>query len=309
MNFFKPKFWDKNKVSFFSILLYPITILIKFLIFLKIILTKTHDSPIPIICIGNIYLGGTGKTPLCIEIFSILKNLNMNPAFVRKQYDIFQDEVNLLKSVGPVYLSKKRIVAIQDAEKNDVNVSILDDGFQDLSIKKNLSIICFNEKQWIGNGLTIPSGPLRENLSSLKRADCVIINGKKNNDIESKILSYNDKVKVFYSNYKPQNIKKFENKKIVAFAGIGNPQNFFDLLVENRLDIVETIKFPDYHKYSEEELENLLNKSKDKNFILLTTEKDYFRISENYKKNIEYLKIKIEIENKNQFIEEIKKII
>ena len=79
--------------------------------------------------------------------------------------------------------------------------------------------------------------------------------------------------------------------------------------MENRLDIVETIKFPDHHKYSEEELENLLNKSKDKNFILLTTEKDYFRISENYKKNIEYLKIKIEIENKNQFIEEIKKII
>ena len=79
--------------------------------------------------------------------------------------------------------------------------------------------------------------------------------------------------------------------------------------MENRLDIVETIKFPDHQKYSEEELENLLNKSKDKNFILLTTEKDYFRISENYKKNIEYLKIKIEIENKNQFIEEIKKII
>ena len=100
MNLFKPKFWDKNKISFFSILLYPIALLIKFLIFFKITLTKTHVSSNPIICVGNIYLGGTGKTPLCIEIFSILKNLKMNPAFIRKQYNLFQDEVNLQKSVG-----------------------------------------------------------------------------------------------------------------------------------------------------------------------------------------------------------------
>ena len=254
MNFFKPKFWDKNKISFFSILLYPIAILIKFLIFFKNNLTKTHASPIPIICIGNIYLGGTGKTPLCIEMFSILKNLNMNPAFIRKQYDLFQDEVNLQKSVGPVYLSKKRISAVQEATKNNINVAILDDGFQDFSIKKNLSIICFNEKQWIGNGLTIPSGPLREGLSALKKADCVVINGKKNKNIENKIFSKNGKIKIFYSNYKPQNIDEFKNKKIVAFAGIGNPENFFDLLIDNKLNIVETIKFADHHKYSEKEL-------------------------------------------------------
>ena len=132
---------------------------------------------------------------------------------------------------------------------------------------------------------------------------------KKNKNIENKIFSNNEKIKVFYSNYMPQNIEEFQNKKIVAFAGIGNPQNFFDLMIENKLDIAETIKFPDHHKYSEKELANLLNKIKDKKSILLTTEKDYFRISENHKKNIKYLKIKVEIENKNQFIEEIKKII
>ena len=81
------------------------------------------------------------------------------------------------------------------------------------------------------------------------------------------------------------------------------------MLKDNKLNIIETIKFPDHHKYSEQELENLLNKIKENNAVLLTTEKDYFRISENYKKNIQCLKIKIEIENKNQFIEEIKKII
>ena len=309
MNLFKPKFWDKNQISFFSVFLFPITLLIKFLFFFKASITKKYKSPIPVICVGNIYLGGTGKTPLCIEIFSILKNLNMNPAFIRKQYPHFQDETNLQESVGPVYQSKQRIRAILESAKNNINVAILDDGFQDFSIKKNLSIVCFNEKQWIGNGLTIPSGPLRSNLSALKKAACVIINGKKNNNIENRILGENEKIKIFYCNYKTQNVDQFKNKKIIAFAGIGNPENFFDLLIENKLNIIETVKFPDHHDYSEKELENLLNKIKDNNSILLTTEKDYFRISEKNKRKIKCLKINVEIENKNQFIEEVKKII
>ena len=290
MNFKKPDFWDYSKLSFWSILLYPLSIL--FLIISLIIkIFKTQKKlPIPIICVGNIYLGGTGKTPLCIEIFSILKNLNMNPAFIRKQYAHFQDETNLQKSIGPIYQSKQRIEAILEAAKNNINVAILDDGFQDFSIKKNLSIVCFNEKQWIGNGLTIPSGPLRSDLSALKKADCVIINGKKNNNIENRILGENEKIKIFYCNYKPQNIDQFKNKKIIAFAGIGNPENFFDLLIENKLNIIETVKFPDHHEYSEKELENLLNKIKDNNSILLTTEKDYFRISEKNKIKIKCLK-------------------
>ena len=134
MNFFKPKFWDKNKISFFSVVLFPISLLIKLLILFKRYLTKTNQSSIPIICVGNIYLGGTGKTPLCIEIFSILKNLNMNPAFIRKKYDSFQDEVDLQKKVGPIYQNKRRIEAIKEAIFDKVNVAILDDGFQDFSI-------------------------------------------------------------------------------------------------------------------------------------------------------------------------------
>ena len=309
MIFFKPKFWDKNKISFFSIFLFPTTWLIKLLSFFKRAITKTHQCSIPIICVGNIYLGGTGKTPLCVEIFSILKNLNMNPAFIRKQYDAFQDEVKLQKRTGPVYQSKKRIDALKEAIQNKTNVAILDDGFQDFSINKNLSIVCFNEKQWVGNGLTIPSGPLRESLSALKRANCVVINGEKNRDIENKIFSKNKEIKIFYTKYRAKNISEFKNKKVIAFAGIGNPENFFDLLKDNKIDIEEEIKFPDHHEYSEETLENLINKAKENNNILLTTEKDYFRIAENYKQNISFLKIEVEIENRNKFIDQIKKII
>ena len=309
MSFFKPKFWDKNQVSFFSILLFPIAIMIYLLALLKQLLTKTHECSIPVICIGNIYLGGTGKTPLSIEIFSILKDLNMEPAFIRKEYDSFRDEVYLQKKIGSVFQNKKRIKAIKNAIENKVNVAILDDGFQDFSIKKNLSIVCFNEKLWIGNGFIIPSGPLRENLSALKRADCVIINGEKNIDIENKIFEKNKEIKIFYIKYKAKNIDQFNNKKVTAFAGIGSPENFFNLLKDNNVNIVKKIKFPDHYEYSEQELENLIMESKASNTILLTTEKDYARIAENYKKNIHYIKISVEIKNRNDFIKEIKKII
>jgi len=309
MSFFKPKFWDKNQVSLLSILLFPIALLIKLLSLFKRSITKTYQCSIPVICVGNIYLGGTGKTPLCIELFSILKDLNMNPAFIRKKYDSFQDEVDLQKQIGPMFQSKKRIEALKEAIQNKTNVAILDDGFQDFSINKNLSVICFNEKQWVGNGLIIPSGPLREGLSALKRANCVIINGKKNIGIENEIFSKNKKIKIFYIKYKPQNINEFKNNKVIAFAGIGNPENFFNLLKDNKIDLIEKIKFPDHHKYSENELENLFNKAKKNNAVLLTTEKDYFRIGESYKQDINCLKIEVEIENRKQFIEEIKKII
>ena len=143
----------------------------------------------------------------------------------------------------------------------------------------------------------------------LKKVGHVVINGEKNTNIENKILEINRSIKIFYIKYKPQNIDEFKNKKVTAFAGIGNPVNFFNLLKDNNINTVEEIKFPDHYNYSEKELENLISKAKENNAILLTTEKDYLRIDENYKKNINCLKIIVEIKNRNQFIEEIKKII
>tara|TARA_Y100000590_G_scaffold94189_1_gene106692 strand:- start:748 stop:1677 length:930 start_codon:yes stop_codon:yes gene_type:complete len=309
MNFSKPNFWDKNKISFLSILLFPASLLVRFIGFINKFITKKYKYSIPVICVGNIYLGGTGKTPMCIEIFSILEKLNMNPVFIRKKYNSFQDEIDLQKQVGLVYEGKKRTDALKSAIQNKANVAILDDGFQDFSIEKNLSIVCFNEKQKIGNGFIIPSGPLRESLSALKRADCVVINGKKNSDFENKIFKENKEIKIFYTKYSPKNIENFKNKNIVAFAGIGNPENFFDLLEDNKVNIVKKVKYPDHYKYSKEDLEKLIEDAKVSNSILITTEKDYFRIEEKYKKNINFLKINVEIENRNQFIEEIKKII
>ena len=132
---------------------------------------------------------------------------------------------------------------------------------------------------------------------------------KKNLNIEKKISEKNNKIRIFYIKYKAQNAEEFKNNKVMAFAGIGNPNNFFDLLKDNNINILREISFPDHYKYSNKEIENLINKAKENDATLLTTEKDFFRINETYRKNIKYLKIIVEMENKNQFIEEIKKFI
>ena len=115
--------------------------------------------------------------------------------------------------------------------------------------------------------------------------------------------------KIFYSKYKPKDINKFKDKKIFAFTGIGNPSNFFELLKKNNLQVLDHKSFPDHYNYSIEDLEKLKFMANELNAILVTTEKDYFRINENLRKNIEKFDIDLEIENKDEFIKLIKKII
>ena len=304
----KPKFWNSSKFSFLIILFFPISIL--FLLFSYIKKLKSPKKfPIPVICVGNIYLGGTGKTPLVSEIFKIAKSLGKNPAFVKKYYGYLEDEIIMLKKIGKIFVSKYRAEAIESLIENKNDLAILDDGFQDFTINKNLSIVCFNQKQWIGNGFIIPSGPLREKFSSLKRAHCVFINGKVDTRIENEIYKENKNIEIYYSKYKPLDINKFKNKTIIAFSGIGNPTNFFDLLIENNLLLKEVFYYPDHYNFSKTELDTLINRAEVNNAVLLTTEKDYYRIDDSCKKNIEFLKIELEIENKNNFIELIKKSI
>tara|TARA_B100002051_G_scaffold126065_1_gene119957 strand:- start:565 stop:1491 length:927 start_codon:yes stop_codon:yes gene_type:complete len=302
----KPKFWINPKISFLAIFLYPLSLLIQlFSYFSKIKSPKKFQ--IPIICVGNIYLGGTGKTPLAMEIYKITKLLGKNPAFVKKKYDYLEDEINMLKKSGEVFVNKKRMKAIELLIKEKNDLAILDDGFQDFTIEKKFSILCFNQKQWIGNGLIIPSGPLREKFSALNRAQCVVINGKKDTEIEEKIYKVNSKIQIYYSNFKLININKFKDKKIVAFAGIGNPSNFFDLLKENNLNVLNKISFPDHYQFSKNDLDKLILESNNQNAILVTTEKDYCRINESYKNNIECAEVELEINNKDKFIELLKK--
>ena len=305
MQFKKPLFWDIKKISFWSVLLFPLSII--YLIIVWIIrvpyIFKNHDKTWPIICVGNIYLGGTGKTPLAAEIFKFLKSNGKKPSFIKKQYDYLFDEIKMLREIGDTFSSKNRTTAIKLSILNGNNVAILDDGFQDFSIKPDLSILCFNSKQLIGNGFVIPSGPLRERLSSVLRADCIVFNGgrtKETLEFEKKISSKikEKKLHFFYSKYKIENTERFRNKEITAFAGIGNPTNFFDLLKENKINLKNSFSFPDHYKYSQADFDKI---TKDISTKIITTKKDYFRLSEKQKEICDYVEITLEIENRNEF--------
>ena len=304
MNFKKPEFWDYPNLSIWTILLYPFSLIFSFAFFINRLFKVQKKFPIPIICIGNIYLGGTGKTPLALEVFKIIKSLKKNPGFIKKGYDYLHDEIQMLKNIGEVFTNKDRKKAINSLILSDHDVAILDDGFQDFAIKKDFSVLCFNSKQLIGNGFVIPSGPLRENFSSIKKADCILINGDKNLEFENKVNKINKSLKIFYSKYKIKNLEKFKNKKIIAFAGIGNPKNFFDLLKINNIDVKKTISFPDHYNYTESDYNSLI--TNDHDALIVTTEKDYSRIDERMKKNFNYIELELEIENKNEFINLIK---
>jgi len=307
MKIFKPKFWQK-KNSFLSFFLLPLSFFFQFLAILNRVIKSRKKFSIPIICVGNIYLGGTGKTPLCIELAEILKRSNKKIAIIKKFYKNHEDEFKLIKSKKiKLFKDGSRLLAVKKAEISKFDCVILDDGFQDSSIVKDLNIVCFNEEQLAGNEMTIPSGPLREPLSSLRRAQIVVINGNTNEPFERKIKSISNDISIYYSEYLPANLNQFAKQNLLAFAGIGNPNNFFNLLEKNNLRVEKKIPFPDHYNYSMGELNDIVNYSISNNLKIVTTEKDYFRI-EHYKiPQIQHLSVKLKIKNKDKFEEEVKK--
>ncbi len=300
----KPKFW--NNVNFISICLLPLSLITIIFNNLKTYIVTGFRFDIPIICVGNIFIGGTGKTPLSIYIYNLLKKRRYKPAIVRKYYNSHLDEINLTKSkVKQFFYDKKRILSISKAEAKKNNIIIMDDGLQDVSIIKDLNIICFNSFDLIGNGFLLPAGPLREQLHNIKNYQIAIINGKRNIAFEKKLKSISNNIEIFQSKYVIKNLKRLRGKKILAFAGIGNPENFFDLLRDNGLKVRKEISFPDHYNYTKKEIENLISKAKDGALTLLTTEKDFFRIKKFGIKNINYVSVELKISNDKSFEKEL----
>ncbi len=300
----KPKFWDL-KNNLISFILLPFSLLFLIFILFKKKLTKEIKFKIPIICVGNIYVGGTGKTPVSIFIANELSALGKKVVILRKFYKNHIDEHSLIKANSKnLLLTKKRSVGITEAEKK-FDIVILDDGFQDYNIAKNLNIICFNSNQLIGNGYLFPAGPLREGLSALKKAQIILINGSKNKNFEEKLLKINKDLDIFYSEYKPSNINQFENKKLLAFAGIGNPENFFNLINFHNLKIEKKMTFPDHYRFSYSEIKKIVDIAKKEELQIITTEKDYYKIKDFNINEIDYLKVELEIIKKDEFLQKI----
>ena len=305
MNFKKPIFWDLKKPNIFSYLLLPFTIPVIINNFFLGIQKKYKFSKIKTVCIGNIYLGGTGKTPLTIKLFNIIKKMGFDVITAKKFYSNQIDEQNLLKAKTKNIVSKRRIDAINQAINNSNQVIIFDDGLQEKKIDYDLKIVCFKKKNWIGNGQLIPSGPLREKIENLKNYDIVFLNGKDDNteNIREIIHRLNPKIEIFESDYKIQNLKELDiNSNYLIFSGIGDPVSFKEILLENNISVVKEIIFPDHYTYKKKDIENILQESKKLNAKILTTEKDFIKLSVDDVREINFLKIELKIVKEEKFI-------
>ena len=298
MNFSKPNFWKtKNIISLFFL---PLSIIVYIVNFFKNIFPK-KKLKIKTICVGNIYIGGTGKTSLSIEINKIFKN-KFKTVFIKKKYSDQKDEINLLEKFGKIITNKNRLKALHIAEKKKYEVAILDDGLQQKNINYNIKIVCFNTFDGIGNGFLLPAGPLRESLKELKNYDLVFLNGEKNNlKLFNKIKKINKNINIFKTNYYPVNLKTFNrNKNYIMFCGIGNPQDFENTLLKYKFKIRKKIIYPDHYKIPNKEIKNIKKIAKKEKLTIITTEKDFLRLDNIQKKGIQCLRIKLKIKNLNK---------
>ena len=311
----KPKFWDYKSPNIFAYLLLPFSFITFVINYVKkdFFVKKWIDDrqTIATICVGNIYIGGTGKTPISIEINKILKNLNFKTAFIKKNYNDQIDEQKLLSSNGKLFCEKNRTDAIKKAIKENIEVAILDDGLQDgrLSYINYLSFVCFNTQNWIGNGFLLPAGPLRENLNYLKKYDAVFLNGNGEEilSIKNIIKNINSNLKIFEAQYTPMNLKNFDlNQNYLSFSGIGDPNSFLTTLKKNKFKVIKNLDFPDHYNYSEKDIIKIKDIAKHHNAKIITTEKDYNRLNSFNTEGIEFLKIELKVINEKELIDFLK---
>ncbi len=223
--------------------------------------------------------------------------------FIKKKYIDQIDEQNILSKYGNLICLSFRDIALRIAEKKKYKLAILDDGLQDKSLSYDISIACFNSSEQVGNGLVLPAGPLREKISNIAHYDIVFLNGERNNKrFEKKLKRLNPNLKIFRAKYSPKNLKSFKFKRnFLMFSGIGNPLEFQKTLKKYNFKIKKIINFPDHYKYKSSDIRNIKNIAKSNKLKIITTEKDYNRLSNVQKKNIQFLKIELKIEKEKEF--------
>ena len=319
-----PKFWYLKKDTYLSKSLYPFSLLFRLGTKLRNIINKEKISQLPIICVGNIVVGGAGKTPVALKIGKMLNKAGYNPHFVSKGYagveknnTLIQDwhspqsvgdESILLSEVAPTWIGINRYESFKLAKNKGADCIIMDDGFQNPSIKKDFSIIVINGEQEFGNKKVMPSGPLRESINrGLSRTNLIIVIGEISNELNDKIPSH---IPVINASFVINNENKiFRNQKITAFAGIAYPEKFFNSLKNQGAKIVKEMIYPDHHIFDENDLLLLAEMANKTKSILVTTKKDYVRIPKTFRSLVNTLEGEIEFKDEKLLLEIISNVV
>lgn len=305
-----PTYW-KNK-NIISLLLWPFGCLYGLATATRLLLKTPHKVDAKVICVGNLTAGGTGKTPVSISLAKILQQNGQNPYFVSRGYggklkglqvmpDIHNaadvgDEPLLLAGQAPVIINPDRYAGALLAEQEGANYIIMDDGFQNPSLYKDISFVVIDGNIGLGNGFCIPAGPLREFKDlGLHRASAIMLIGEDTHDLAASF----GKLPVFKGRIKPVSPSPL-TYDVVAFAGIGRPEKFYQSLSGCGFNIVETRDFPDHHFYTEDELNQLIALGKQHKAPVYTTAKDFVKIPPRLQSKFKVLEIAIEWENPSE---------
>ncbi len=316
----EPKFWYTSSVpsALQRFFLWGLSYLFRFGAFLKPLFTATKAVNKPVICIGNLTVGGAGKTPVTLSIAQYFKGHGKKVAIILRGYkgnlkgpllvdptkhtaqDV-GDEPLLLSLTCTTWISSNRYKGAKAAIEAGADIILLDDGLQHTTLRQDLKICVVDARRGFGNKKVMPAGPLREPLKSgLKRIDGVIVVGNP----EVQRLTFNDIKKPLL--HASISINKgdwatLKNKRLVAFAGLAHPDKFFETLRLENFDIQHTVSFPDHHFYNKDDLEMLQRFSQEYCADLVTTQKDWVRLPKPLQKKIHQLRIQLEYDERLKF--------
>jgi len=323
-----PDFWKRDNAGLVPTLLAPAGWVYGLAGWCRTKLTTAWKAPIPVICIGNLVAGGAGKTPVALDIGSRLKDMGHNPHFLSRGYggremgphrvnpredsaELVGDEPLLLARKAPTWVSRNRVDGARAALEEGAGVIVMDDGFQNPGLAKDLSIIVVDGGYGFGNGRLIPAGPLREFAGpALARAGALVILGSDVAGVETELGRWSAERPVLRAHVRPVNESaETKERRAIAFSGIGMPEKFAYTLQESGWDVFRTHEFADHHVYSLEEVTRLKNEATRENAVLVTTEKDIVRLPPDRRDGIEVVTIGLRWENETDLDAMLKKFV
>lgn len=309
-----PKFWAyRSIVSWF---LSPIGSAFGYAAALRARCVHSFQINHPVICVGNLVAGGAGKTPIAISIADRLHSLGYTPHFLTRGYggsiigpecvDLGRhtaievgDESLLLARLAPTWVSRNRVTGALAAEAAGADVIVMDDGFQNHDLKKDISLVVIDGVYGMGNGRVIPAGPLREFPDhGLSRADAIVVIGPIS---ESTSAALPENIPIFKASIVPADKQIEGSSRVVAFAGIGFPEKFYASLLTAGAEIIETRSFPDHYFYSKQDIIKLKSTASKHDAKLVTTEKDFARLDASDAQGIDTLPVSVEWQDRTAF--------
>ena len=317
LNIFFLKIWyDKNLIfTFISFLFLPLSIVYYIVFNIKKTFQLPHQFEVPIICIGNLVVGGSGKTTVVLNIIKMIPNKKIVVLLkgykgklkgtIKVNYNEHSfhdtgDEALLYSNKVTTYICSDRKDALRDIiKKENPDLIILDDGFQDNTIHKTKNIITINGRRGFGNNLLLPAGPLRERIAPVLIKDYIfLIIGDDNTKITSKYKNNFFRAELYSE-------LDGNNQSIVAFSGIADNENFFETLEKYRFKVIKKFSYPDHYNFSNAEIDNIIDIASKNNNEIFTTSKDWVRLRDDQKKLIKQFPIELDIKNKKQFMKKL----